>query len=144
VSASESTSRSAPPPQPLPDEASRPYWDHAARGELALPRCGDCGGWHETPIEFCRKCGGKLAYQVVSGEGEVYSYLVQHHTVAPGFGRLTPYVIALVSPREAPQLRLVSRLVDVAADKVRVGQKVKVRFVDHPGGQFKLPVFAPA
>jgi uncharacterized OB-fold protein len=133
-----------PPPQPLPNDASQPYWDHAAKGEFALPRCEACGAWHETPLEFCRKCGGKQAYQVLSGEGEVYTYLIQHHVVAPGFDQRLPYVIALVSPKEAPELRLVSRLEDIEPNEVRIGQKVKVRFVDLPGGDFKLPVFAPA
>jgi uncharacterized OB-fold protein len=134
----------APPPQPLPDAASRPYWEHTARGELAFPRCQTCGTWHSTPIEFCRKCGGASAYETVSGEATVYTFLVQHHKVAPGFDDLRPYVVALVSPKEAPELRVVTRLVDVAPGEVKIGMPVKVRFVDHPGGDFKLPVFAPA
>ena len=139
------TAKSAPPPpQPLPDSATQPYWDHAARGELALPRCQGCGAWHETPIEFCRKCGGKFAYQAVSGEGEIYSFLTQHHMVAPGFDGKLPYVIALVSPKEAPGLRLVSRIEGAGRGEVRIGQKVRARFVDLPGGDFKLPVFEPA
>jgi uncharacterized protein len=133
-----------PPPQPLPDPLSQPYWDHAAKGEFALPRCQACGAWHATPIEFCRKCGGKQAYEVVSGEGEVYSFLIEHHRIAPGFDDLLPYVVALVSPKEAPDLRIVSRLVDVEPGQVRIGQRLMARFVDLPGGAFKLPVFAPA
>jgi uncharacterized OB-fold protein len=131
------------PPQPAPDPGTKPYWDHAAKGELALPRCETCGAWHAQPIEFCRKCGGKFAYRTVSGEGTIYSYLIQHHLLAPGFEEALPYVIALVSPQEAPDLRLVTRLVDVDPVAVRVGQRVKAKFVDHPGGSFKLPVFAP-
>jgi len=64
--------------------------------------------------------------------------------VAPGFDDLLPYVVALVSPKEAPELRLASRLDGVRPGEARIGQKVKVRFVDLPGGDFKLPVFAPA
>jgi uncharacterized protein len=132
-----------PPPQPAPDETTKHYWDYAAAGQLAVPRCQSCGAWHATPLEFCRKCGGHFAYERVSGEGEIYTYVVQHHLVAPGFDAMLPYVIALVSPREAPEVRLVSRLVDVDVAGVRIGQKVKVKFVDLPGGDFKLPVFAP-
>ncbi len=136
---------SAPaPPQPLPDALSQPYWDHAAKGELALPRCQACGTWHALPLEFCRKCGGKPSFQVVSGEGEIYSFLIEHHPVAPGFDGLMPYVVAMVSPREAPELRLISRLDGIVPDEVAIGMPVRARFVDHPGGDFKLPVFGPA
>jgi hypothetical protein len=133
--------RQSLPPQPLPDPASKPYWERAALGVLALPCCRTCGTWHIQPIEFCRSCGGALAYRDVSGEGTVYSFLIQHHAVAPGFDGVLPYVIALVNPDEAPDLRMLTRLVGVDPADVHIGQKVKVAFLDHPGGAYKLPVF---
>jgi uncharacterized OB-fold protein len=137
------TQATARPPQPQPDADTQPFWDHARQGRLALPRCQSCGAWSEQPMEFCRKCGGHFAYAPVSGEATVYSFLVQHHVVAPGFEAMLAYVIALVSPVEAPQLRLVTRLVDIDPADVRIGQSVRVQFVAHPGGDFQLPVFGP-
>ena len=41
---------------PLPDvehPLTRGFWDAAARGELAIPRCADCGRWNWYPRERC-------------------------------------------------------------------------------------------
>ncbi len=138
------TPQGMPPPQPAPDAYSEPYWEHLARGELAIQRCQSCHEWQFPAIEFCRRCGGAFDYEKLSGEGTIYSYLVQHHNVAPGFDALRPYVIALVTPDEAAHVRLAARIVEAAPDDVRIGQRVRVKIVDLPGGDYKLPVFALA
>ncbi|MBW2270157.1 MAG: OB-fold domain-containing protein [Deltaproteobacteria bacterium] len=131
-----------PPPQPAPDSHSKPYWEHLARGELAIQRCQACREWQFPVLEFCRRCGGALGYEKLCGEGTIYSYLVQHHNVAPGFDALRPYAIALVTPDEAAHVRLAARIVEAAPDEVRIGQRVRVEIVDLAGGDYKLPVFA--
>ena len=133
-----------PPPQPAPDPFSEPFWEHLTRGEFAIQRCQSCHGWQFPAIEFCRRCGGALCYEKLCGEGTIYSYLIQHHNVAPGFDALRPYVIALVTPAEADHVRLAARIVDAAPDEVRIGRRVRVKIVDLPGGNYKLPVFALA
>lgn len=131
-----------PPPQPLPDAVTKPYWDHAAKGELAVPQCQSCGGWQFPPIEFCRRCGSKdFAYKTLSGKGTVYTYLIEHHKVAPGFDDLLPYAIAIITPDEAPNVRLIGRIVDTPLDQIAIGKHAEAVFVDHPGGDFKITVW---
>ena len=129
-----------PPPQPAPDATTAPYWEYAARGELAITRCDACGEWHFPPTEFCRKCGSsEHRYVKLSGRGTVFSFIVQHHAVAPGFEAKRPYAIALVNPEEAPDVRLLGRVVDTPLDAVKIGRRAEVVFVDHEGGDFKIP-----
>jgi uncharacterized OB-fold protein len=130
-----------PPPQPRLDPDSAGYWTHASEGRLSLQRCGSCARWQFPPVERCRHCDGALSWQPVSGRGTVHTFIVQHHNVAPGFDALRPYVIALVSPDEAPHVRLPARLVDVDPVKLRIGAPVEAVIVPLPGGEIRVPVF---
>lgn len=131
------------PPQPLPSLDSQPFWDRLARGELAIQRCLDCRAWQFPFIARCRRCAGVLAVEAISGRGTVYSYIVEHRRVAPGFDHLLPYVIALVTPDEAPDVRIPSRLPDVPPDAVWIGMPVQAQILPLAGGAYAAPVFHP-
>lgn len=129
-----------PPPQPLPDEATAPYWEHARNGELAITRCTSCSEWHFPPNEFCRKCGSReYEYAKLSGNGTVYTFIIQHHPVAPGFDDQRPYAIAMVNPDEAPDVRLLGRVVDTPLEAVGIGKRAWVVFQRHEGGDYTIP-----
>ncbi|MDB5445955.1 MAG: hypothetical protein JWQ97_1272 [Phenylobacterium sp.] len=129
------------PPQPLPSLDSEPFWDHLAKGQLAIQRCEDCRAWQFPMIARCRHCAGELAMEPLSGRGSIYTYIVEHRKVAPGFDELLPYVIALVTPEEAPHVRIPSRIPDLTAEEVRVGMPVKVSIEPLAGGDYRIPVF---
>jgi uncharacterized protein len=133
-----------PAPQPAPDPDSIGFWESADKGAFSLQQCADCANYMFPPLELCRKCGGKLSYKKLSGDGEVYSFIVQHHAVTGGFEGKMPYVIAIVAPKEAPLLRIPTRIVDIEPSKVRVGDKVKAKFERPEGAEHSVVVFAPA
>jgi hypothetical protein len=58
----------------------------------------------------------------------VFSHAVVHR--AFGADVAVPYVVALVTLDDAPGVRLVSNLVDVAPDDVAIGMPVEVVFDD--------------
>lgn len=130
-----------PRPVPAPDPATRPYWDAAQRGELKLPKCGDCGKFHFYPRTFCPHCGSaKLAWEASAGQGEIYTFTVVQRAPSPAFEAEVPYVVAVVALDEGPHL--MSNIVNVAPDAVRVGQRVRVSFKPIGEGE-ALPVFEP-
>jgi uncharacterized protein len=132
-----------PPPQPVPDPDSAGFWQATAAGRLELRRCQTCGIWCHPPLECCRRCGEPTRWEPVSGEGSLYSFIVVHQPAVPGFTGMLPYVLGLVELDEQPGLRLVTRLEGADADRLQAGQRMRVRIVDHPGGQFRIPVFHP-
>ena len=84
-----------------------PYWDAAARGELAIQRCRSCGRWIHFPEPRCPKCGGgDLAFETVSGQGKVETFSVIHRAFNPTFADRTPYVIAWIGLPEQAGLRV--------------------------------------
>jgi uncharacterized OB-fold protein len=131
------------PPQPAPDVDSARFWQATAEGRLALCRCVDCGLWLQPPLERCRRCGGATTFEDVSGNGSVYSFIVQRQPSVVGYVDAIPYVVALVELDEQPGLRLPARLVGVEPEDVRVDMRVTAELVELPGGDFTVPVFRP-
>jgi uncharacterized OB-fold protein len=131
-------------PRPIPDQGdllTEPYWQHLREGTFALPRCDACGRHHFYPRSRCPHCGGdRIAWSAVSGRGKVYSYSVVHRAPSAAFKDEVPYVVAIVETDEGPHL--MSRVVGVAPDAVRVGMRLQVR-LDRAAEQAAMPVFEP-
>lgn len=131
-------------PLPAPDPVTVPYWDAARRHRLAVPRCENCGGWQWPPEARCQRCGsGRLAWVELSGRGRVFSYIVDHRNLVPGFEG--HYVVALVVPEEVgdDSVRLATNLPGVAPDEVRIDMAVEVSF-QVAADDVVLPQFIPA
>jgi len=113
-------------PLPLPDEDTAFFWDGCRDGKLLILRCNDCGTYIHLPKPGCWSCGStNLAPAQVSGRGVIHTYTV-NHTPLPGFD--PPYAIVLVELEEQKGLRLVTNLLDVAADEITIGTPVEVEF----------------
>ena len=129
------------PPQPAPDPDSQGFWDATARGELAICRCLECRTWLQPPLERCSHCAGETRFERVSGNGRLYSFIVVRHPSCPGYLENLPYIVGLIELEEQSGLRLPAGVVGAPADRIRIGQGVRVEIVDLPGGDFRIPVF---
>ena len=129
-------------PVPSPDPATRPYWEAAARRELRIPRCADCGKYHFYPRPACPYCSStQFEWILCSGLGTVYSYTIVHKAPSPAFEADVPYVVAIIELAEGPHL--MSNVVGVRPSEVCVGQRVRVDFREVEAGM-RIPVFVPA
>jgi uncharacterized OB-fold protein len=88
---------------------------------------------------MCPNCQS-LSFDLVelSGRGEVYSFSILHHPRSPAFEY--PVIAALVELREG--VRVVTNLVDVDPEDVRIGMPVSVTFAPTVDG-WAVPVFGP-
>jgi uncharacterized OB-fold protein len=146
MSADTDAQQPAPPvprPQPVPDPDSQGFWEATANGEIAIRRCQECGLWSHLPLERCRECAGATAFETVSGDGTLYSFIVVHQNAVPGFSDDLPYVVGMVDLVEQEGLRLVTKIDDVAPSELEIGQPMRARVVAHPGGDYFVPVFSP-
>ena len=129
-------------PLPSPNALTAPYWQAALQRELKLPRCEDCGKFHFYPRSACPHCRSqRLTWAQVSGKGEVYSFTVVYRAPSKGFEADVPYVVAVIALDEGPHL--MSRLIDVQPDSVRIGQRVTVDFQQR-ADDIVMPVFKSA
>lgn len=126
-------------PVPRPDRLSQPFWDATIDKRFLLQQCSTCGRYWWIPELACPHCRTEtLNWVPASGRGEVYSYVVMHHSLTPGLA--APYVVAVVTLAEGP--RFLTNIVDIAPNDVEIGMPVEIRF--GPAEPYRLPVFAPS
>ena len=93
--------------KPLPrlDPLTRPFWEHARAGRLAVQVCDSCGDKHFPPSPICPNCNNDAqSWQPVSGRGVLESWVTFHRAYWPGFAADLPYDVCLVRLAEGPLL----------------------------------------
>jgi hypothetical protein len=129
-----------PRPAPVPDAITAPFWEGCAQRELRIQECRACRFRWLPGSVVCPHCWSDAVTWVASaGDGTVVTFAVYHRSYHPAFQPLVPYVVAVVELAEGP--RLVSNVVGVAPERVRVGMRVRVGFQSI--GETALPVFRP-
>jgi acetyl-CoA acetyltransferase/uncharacterized OB-fold protein len=125
-------------PLPIVDEDNAFFWHAGADGVLRIRQCRNCHALLHPPVPVCRYCRcTDVGVSDVSGRGTVVGVTVNHQEWSPRFP--PPFVVAVVALEEDPRVRLLTNLVDVEADDVHVGMRVRVRFEQHD--DVWLPLF---
>lgn len=103
------------------------YFETLAQGRFEIPRCRDCGKFHFYPRVCCPHCGSQaLDWSAPSGNGVVYSVTIVRAREGDD------YTVVLVDLDEGP--RLMSRVVDMPVEHVRIGMPVTARIDTMPEG----------
>jgi uncharacterized OB-fold protein len=111
----------------LPEHAG--FRSGLENGQLCFPRCSDCGRFHWYPMTLCPHCrSSRIEWQAVAGRGHVYSFTVVRHAFDEEWRSALPYVVALIEFEDAPGVRLISNLVGIAPEAVRIGLSVVAQF----------------
>ncbi|MFF1743638.1 bifunctional MaoC family dehydratase N-terminal/OB-fold nucleic acid binding domain-containing protein [Streptomyces mirabilis] len=124
-------------PRPVVNRDNAGFWEGVGRHQLLIQRCGGCGTLRFPWLPGCGACGSPEWDTVeASGDGTVYSYVVMHHPPFPAFD--PPYAVGLIELAEG--VRIVSNVIGVPYDKVRIGMPVRLRF-ERYDEELVLPVF---
>ena len=127
-------------PLPRPTPLSTPHWEGCRQGELRVQRCTRCEAFTFIPRPVCPHCFEMtLEWVTSSGRGTVYSHTTVHRPQRPEFE--VPYTVAIIELEEG--WHMLTNLVDVAAEDVRVGMPVEVDF-RQMSDEVTLPYFRPA
>ncbi|MCD4533004.1 OB-fold domain-containing protein [Nocardioides sp. cx-169] len=123
------------------DSTTEPFWLAAKERRLVAAQCGDCGHFRLPPTAYCPQCQSTAVdWPELSGRAVVYSFAVVHGF--PGLPDAT-LVPAVVDLPDAPGARLVTNVVGVLPEDVRIGMELVVDF--HPiNDGWLLPVFRVA
>jgi acetyl-CoA acetyltransferase/uncharacterized OB-fold protein len=128
--------------RPLPEltPVNEWFWTSGADGRLRIQGCTDCGTLVHPPTPVCPVCRSRSwAPTVVSGQGTVVGFTVNHQQWLPGFE--PPYAIANVALAEDARVHLTTNIVGCDPEDVHIGQEVSVRFEQHE--DVWLPLFEP-
>lgn len=135
--------RAAPRNEPfLAEVEAKPFWDNLREHKLTAQWCNSCRTYfHFPPQALCAQClSSDNEWIPVSGRGVVYSFVTYHRAWHPAYQDRIPYNVSLIDLEEGP--RLVSNVVDMAPEEVKVGMAVEVVFEDHD--EYTLPKFKPS
>jgi len=121
---------------PTPNPETQAFWDGAAKGNLMLKKCGDCGEYHYYPRAICPHCfSGKTEWVKAAGTGEIYTFSVMKRSKIP-------FAIAYVTLAEG--VKMMTNIVDTDLDAIKIGQQVKVVFKPTEDDGPPVPMFTPA
>ncbi|WP_369265504.1 bifunctional MaoC family dehydratase N-terminal/OB-fold nucleic acid binding domain-containing protein [Streptomyces sp. R35] len=136
-------------PRPVVNRDNAGFWEGVERHRLLIQRCTGCRELRFPWLPGCNGCGC-LEWDTVeaSGDGTVYSYVVMHYPPFPAFTAFTesdhaadaagPYAVGLIELAEG--VRIVSNVIGVPYDKVRIGMPVRLQF-ERYDEELVLPVF---
>ncbi len=114
--------------KPLPKitKLTKPFWDHAKAGRVAVQLCRDCGDVRFPPSPVCPRClSDNQGWRVTQGRGTLESWIDMHRAYWNGFAEDVPYRVCLVRLYEGPVL--VSNLVG-PSDHATLGMEVRALF----------------
>lgn len=127
-------------PAPVLDADNAFYWRAAARGELCIQSCGECGALAHPPVPLCPVChSAERQSRRVSGLGRITSFMIVHHPPNPWFEM--PIAVVSVELAEGPQVT--SNIVEVPPDEVDIGMEVEVLFAGTDDPEVGVPLFRP-
>ncbi len=121
------------PPARVAAVEDLPFWDAIDNGLFVLARCV-CGAYYAR-AQACLVCLADAAshrWVSATGRGTVRSFIVFDKPYHPYFAGLVPYVVAVVTLAEGPEL--VTNVIDIDVELVRIGMPVQIAIVER-GGQ---------
>jgi uncharacterized OB-fold protein/acyl dehydratase len=134
--ASDAAAASTVPDDLDADSAMRPasskdtkfFWDGVNAHELRIQKLADGTLQHPPAPALWLDKEQDTDYQVASGTGSVFSFVVHHAPKVPG--RTLPFVIALVELDEG--VRMLGELRNVDPASVEIGMPVRALYIDFP------------
>ncbi|MCX5199966.1 OB-fold domain-containing protein [Streptomyces sp. NBC_00237] len=135
--ASQESTPAALRPRPVINRDNAGFWEGVSAHRLLIQRCAACALLRFPWLPGCNGCGSARWDTVeASGEGTVFSYVVMHHPAFPAFD--PPYAVGLIELAEG--VRMISNVVGVPAERVRIGMRVRAEF-QRCDEELELPVF---
>lgn len=116
-------------PLPVPTLETAPYWEGCRQHQLRIQRCTDCAQYQFFPRIYCSKCfSDRVEWVNASGRATVLSFTVVRRPVSPAFAGEVPYIVALVTLEEGPQM--MTNIIGCPPEEVTIGMPVEVIFED--------------
>ncbi len=130
--------------RPIPEITPelRPFFEASKNGQLVVQKCNGCGALRFPPRRLCANClSRESSWTPVSGEGEVYSFIIMHRVYHPAFATQVPYAVATIKLKEG--VRMLSNVIGIDPHAIRCGMPVRVCF-EKLNDEVNLPMFRPA
>jgi uncharacterized OB-fold protein len=129
------------PQKSLPkiNPVDRPFWEGARNNKFLLQKCNSCGKVQFFPRIACVDCFGEMSWIEAKGTGKIHSFTLVRVPRNPAFKEEAPIYYINVILDEGVIIE--SRLLGDNKEKVKMGDRVKVRYEQTHIPEIKLPCF---
>lgn len=111
---------------PAIDEKNREFF---TAGKIMLQACKSCDTVQHPPEEICHVCQSyAFDWRSCTGEGVVYSHIVVEHPIPANLKERVPYAVILVSLNDYPDIKIMGNPVNIEAENIAIGQRVRAVF----------------
>ena len=120
------------PPRRVAAVEDQPFWDAIDAGTFVLARC-TCGTYYAR-LQACLQCGADanaVTWVPASGRGSVRTFVVFDKPYHPYFEERLPYVVAVVTLEEGPEIT--TNIVDSDVSAITIGMPVHIVISDRDG-----------
>lgn len=125
-------------PQPQPSQDDAPFWSACNEGRLLIRHCNDCQQFSHPLMPACLQCA--FTRMVEGSQWQRHRIHLHHHPTHSALKGNVAYNVAVVLLDGAGDVRLVSNVVDVAPEDMKIGLPVSV-YWDDVGQGVQLPPF---
>ncbi len=119
-----------------------PFFAGLANKTLLGSKCTKCFYIFATPRSHCMECGAKTEWYELPKQGEVHTFTTCYFG-GEAFLKETPFTLILVE-FEGVNTLFLSRLVGVKPENVKIGMKIKARFLRNSKFKSTDVYFVPA
>lgn len=128
-------------PGPEPNVADQQFWDYCQLRQLRFQRCATCHRFRHPPTPVCPHCRSFESEWIQAPDiGVVFSFTIVHHPLHPAMKTVVPYNVAIIDFPECDHARLVSNVIDVAPEEMRIGMQVTLEW-ETAGNGLLVPRF---
>ncbi|KKL94239.1 hypothetical protein LCGC14_1866670 [marine sediment metagenome] len=113
-----------------------------ANKKLLGSKCTKCSYIFATPRSHCMECGAKTEWYELPKQGEIHTFTTCYFG-GEAFLKETPFTLILVE-FEGVNTLFLSRLVGVKPENVKIGMKIKARFLRNSKFKSTDVYFVPA
>jgi uncharacterized OB-fold protein len=128
-------------PCPQPERWEARFWEFCAERRLRFQRCAKCLTVRHPPVPCCPRCNSfEIDWVDATNDAELYTYTIVYHPSHPSLRNVVPYNSVVVAFPSLGWTRLVSNIVDCAAEEMCIGMPLRLRW-DPAGEDRMLPRF---
>lgn len=113
------------PPSRVVSVEDQPFWDALDAGNFLVARC-PCGASY-VRLQACLQCGANaqtLTWVPASGRGTVRTFIVFDKPYHPYFKERLPYVVAVVTLEEGPEIT--TNIIDTDVTSIEIDMPVRI------------------
>jgi uncharacterized OB-fold protein len=119
-----------------------PFWEGTRQGEIRFPKCQDCGRFHWYPCVLCPFChSSNIKWEALHSQPRLFTW-TQIQWNLPIVTIRGHLIVILVEFEEAPELYLVSNLVECKPEDIHIGMPLEVVF-QKVDDKLTMPLFKP-